>query len=359
MVILRRTIGLGRQHFTRFHSTAAAKPNYAFAFDIDGVLIKGKRTIPQAKLALELLNGANPQGRKIPFVLLTNGGGMTEATKAQQISDMVGVKIAPEQVILSHSPMQSLAKKYKDRRVLVVGGKGLSCAKVAQGYGFDNVVTPQDIHHWNTSLWPYSQPKDVTDAANQDFSKVPIEAVMVFHDSFDWGRDLQVILDAVCCQDGIMTTFKSDFKTQAMPLYFSNNDLVWSTDYPVNRLGQGGFKVALEGLYRALTGGQELRSVSFGKPHGSTYAFAEQVISRLVERDIGEEHLPEHVYAIGDNPAADIRGANGHGWSSILVKTGVFKGPGNSPVYPADHVCEHVLDAVQWAIQQEEQRNQQ
>lgn len=33
--------------FSRFISTTN-KPNYAFAFDIDGVLIKGKRQIPEA-----------------------------------------------------------------------------------------------------------------------------------------------------------------------------------------------------------------------------------------------------------------------------------------------------------------------
>lgn len=65
--------------------------------------------------------------------------------------------------------------------------------------------------------------------------------------------------------------------------------------------------------------------------------------------------LPKNkVYAVGDNPAADIKGANGYGWNSILVKTGVFRGKGNSKEYPANAVCDHVLDAVQWAIQQEE-----
>lgn len=32
------------------------------------------------------------------------------------------------------------------------------------------------------------------------------------------------------------------------------------------------------------------------------------------------------VYMVGDNPTTDIAGANRHGWESILVTTGVFKG---------------------------------
>jgi ribonucleotide monophosphatase NagD (HAD superfamily) len=63
--------------------------------------------------------------------------------------------------------MQLLTNKYKDKRVLVVGGKATACADLAKGYGFENVVTPQDLHHWNTSLWPYSQPKDITEASQK------------------------------------------------------------------------------------------------------------------------------------------------------------------------------------------------
>ncbi|SAM08930.1 hypothetical protein [Absidia glauca] len=280
------------------------KPNYAFAFDIDGVLIKGKKPIAEATMALRLLNGDNPQGRRIPFVLLTNGGGMTEAAKASQVSELID--ISPDQVILSHSPMQLLTNKYKDKRVLVVGGKETACADLAKGYGFENVVTPQDLHHWNTSLWPYSQPKNITEASQKR------------NNSFTM-----------------------------------SNDLIWSTDFPAPRLGQGAFKEALEGLYKALTS-NGLQSESFGKPHGATYFFAEKVIARQYKTIYGHAKLPTQVYAVGDNPAADIKGANAHGWSSMLVRTGIHTGPGNSDDYPADFVCDNVLDAVTLAINKEE-----
>lgn len=91
--------------------------------------------------------------RKVPFVLLTNGGGVTEEEKAKQISEIVGVKacaltffffflnnancvrnkqIDPKAVVLSHSPMQNLADKYRDKRVLIVGGSGRKCFDVAK-----------------------------------------------------------------------------------------------------------------------------------------------------------------------------------------------------------------------------------
>jgi ribonucleotide monophosphatase NagD (HAD superfamily) len=59
------------------------------------------------------------------------------------------------------------------------------------------------------------------------------------------------------------------------------------------------------------------------------------------------------IYAVGDNPAADIRGANqaGEPWVSVLVRTGVFQGAGvNSESDPAHMVVTDVLAAVQAAL---------
>lgn len=121
---------------------------------------------------------------------------------------------------------------------------------------------------------------------------------------------------------------------------------IWSTDFPVPRLGQGSFKAALESVYHTLTG-QHLQSTSFGKPHATTFAYADRVITRQLG------YKPKRVYMVGDNPAADIKGANEYGWSSILVRTGVFRDSGNSTLYPATTVVDNVEEAVQWAINQE------
>ncbi|KAJ8654429.1 TIGR01456 family HAD hydrolase [Lichtheimia ornata] len=338
---------------TRSFSTIAPRQqgnaaDYAFAFDIDGVLVKGKRTIPQAKKALQMLNGDNPSGRRVPFVLLTNGGGVTEAIKAAQVSEMLDLEIQPEQVILSHSPMQALVPQYKDKAVLVVGGQDRAAYEVAKQYGFDNVVIPDDIHCWQPPVWPFRSAD--RDSANKedvpDFSKTPISAVMMFHDSRDWGRDIQIMLDVICSQGGVVGTQKTDFAIQDIPVYFSNNDVVWSTEFPVPRLGQGSFKAAIEHVYYTLTG-EQLQSTSYGKPHSTTYAYAERVLESL------QGSKPKRVYAIGDNPAADIKGASDYGWSSVLVRTGVFRGPGNSTLYPANAVVDHVEHAVEWVLSQE------
>lgn len=43
--------------------------NMAFAFDIDGVLVHGDRLIQEGRKALEILNGENELGIKIPHIL--------------------------------------------------------------------------------------------------------------------------------------------------------------------------------------------------------------------------------------------------------------------------------------------------
>jgi hypothetical protein len=54
----------------------------------------------------------------------------------------------------------------------------------------------------------------------------------------------------------------------------------------------------------------------------------------------------------------DIRGANEYGWYSILVRTGNFKGEGNSEKYPAKRVFDDVEQAVHWILGHEDRRYQ-
>ena len=72
-----------------------------------------------------------------------------------------------------------------------------------------------------------------------------------------------------------------------------------------------------------------------GKPNKPAYEIAAKKIQaqldELAEKVPGGEkkqHQLQHVYAVGDNPKSDVRGANNAGdiWKSILVCTGVYKG---------------------------------
>ncbi|KAK5273355.1 hypothetical protein LTR16_012743, partial [Cryomyces antarcticus] len=86
-----------------------AAKDIAFVFDIDGVLVHGDRLIPEGKRVLDILNGDNELGIKIPHIFLTNGSGKPEQARVQQLSNILHSPISTDQFIQSHTPMRALA----------------------------------------------------------------------------------------------------------------------------------------------------------------------------------------------------------------------------------------------------------
>ncbi|KAI9224829.1 HAD-like domain-containing protein [Blastocladiella britannica] len=350
----------------------------AFVFDIDGVLIQGGRVLPEARRALALVHGANPRRVTIPHLYLTNGGGVTEAAKAADLQAKLGVPVRPDQVVLSHSPMRALAAQYANRWVLAVGGRGPNGMHVLKEYGFRNVCTPYQIVNWNRSVAPFCVAGPDALAAHQppqDFSDMDIAAVLVLHDSRDLGTDLQVMVDVLRSPRGNLglafppaspnnnarphldPKLLAAMHVQHTPIYFSNPDFLWANEYPVARFGQRALRVALEAVWKELTG-SDLQSTTYGKPETATYAWAYRELHQMIHSVPAADHhrldaksiancVNDHfeVYAVGDNPAADIQGAHHHGWHSFLVRTGVYQ-PGDELPAPPTEIVETVEDAV-------------
>ncbi|KUL91268.1 hypothetical protein ZTR_01463 [Talaromyces verruculosus] len=375
------------QYRRGFLTSATEAPEIAFAFDIDGVLLRSSKPIPGASDALRTL-----QERGIPFILLTNGGGKHETERVAEISEKLNIPLDPSVIIQSHSPFAELVngafgqEALENKTILVAGGDGDSCRLVAERYGFKSVVTPGDILNAYPGIWPFAKnfrdyyksfarplprPIDPTDP----LKSLKIDAMFVFNDPRDWGLDAQIIIDILLSNQGIMGTLsdkngKSDLPNRGYqqdgqpPLYFSNPDLWWAASYHLPRLGQGGFREALEGTWAAVTGGPaqgvELIKTVVGKPYALTYRFAENQLLRNRSKIFDSEGLPpiRNVFMIGDNPESDIRGANtyksehGSKWHSILVRTGVYRG--GTPAYEPTTIAEDVKHAVEWALQTSE-----
>lgn len=176
----------------------------------------------------------------------------------------------------------------------------------------------------------------------------------MFHDPLDWGLDCQILCDIIQ-SDGIVGGPYVDPRTNQDPveLVFCNPDLLWKSNFPRPRLGQGGFKVAFQGIYQALTGSQ-YPHIQFGKPTRETYKFAEEVLANRLRNLHGVRSFSRtHIYMIGDNPESDIAGANSAGWRSILVTTGVYEPEFGKPRHTPTHEAPDVEAAVQWAINRE------
>ncbi|BCS20835.1 uncharacterized protein APUU_21267S [Aspergillus puulaauensis] len=343
----------------RHEEKVKAVKNMAFCFDIDGVLAHGNIGLQQAKDTLRILNGDNELGIQFPYILLTNGGGKTEEARCAQLTEVLGHPISTNQFIQSHTPMQALSEYYEN--VLVCGGEGFNIRKVAESYGFKNVVHPKDILAWDPSisLCRNFTEEDKAQAQPRDFSNFKFDAILVLAESYDMSTDFQIILDLLLSANGKLMSWAKDPASKNaiarhIPIYFSQGDLLSPTEHKgAARLHLGAFRVALEAQYKALTG-LDLDRLVYGKPERATYICADEVFKDWMEEIHNQRTLPENIYMIGDNPQSDIIGGNLYGWNTCLVRTGVFRGDGNDTNNPANFgVFDHVLDAVKAAIRKE------
>lgn len=329
---------------------------YAFAFDIDGVLIRGGQVIPEAIEAMKVLNGQNEYGIKVPYIFLTNGGGKTEQERCIQLSKQLEMEVSPGQFICGHTPMREMAQKYKT--VLVVGGEGEKCRQVAEGYGFKDVVTPGDIIKDNQDTTPFRKltAEEYKNSRSRNFAEVEIDAIFVFADSRDWASDQQIILDLLMSKKGRLGT-RSENYDEGPPVFFSHNDVVWSASHDLSRIGMGALRISLEAMYKAVTG-KELSTIAFGKPQIGTFEFATRLLQRWRKDIHGIDAPPETVYFVGDTPESDIRGTNEFNkraentWYSILVRTGVFQ-EGTKPKFTPKATVDNVLEAVRHGMERE------
>lgn len=339
---------------------ALVADSFAFAFDIDGVLVRGGRPIPEALEAMKVLNGENKYGIKIPYIFLTNGGGKSEAERCGDLSRQLEVDISPAQFICGHTPMSEMASKYNT--VLVVGGEGEKCRTVAHSYGFKDVVTPGDIIKTDSATTPFRKltPEELKNSKERDFSDVVIEAIFVFADSRDWAGDLQIIIDLAMSKGGRLGTLSETFD-EGPPIFFSHNDVVWSAAHENVRLGMGALRGIVEYTFKEVTKGKTLTTHAFGKPQIGTFEFATRLLKRWRKNEHGLNAPPNTVYFVGDTPESDIRGTNRfnehaeNDWYSILVKTGVYQ-DGTEPAYKPRITVNTVLDAVNYGIERELRR---
>ena len=259
----------------------------------------------------------------------------------------------------------------------------------------------------NPAIWPFSRPvlshyesfarplpqpiiTDVAVSHSQDKlsslspeHNLQISSIMVYNDPRDWGLDTTVILDLLLSHRGFLGTRSKLLNDPSLPnmgyqqdgqptLWFSNADLLWANAYHLPRLGQGGFREAFEGVWKAMTdpdnkGDVQLIKKIIGKPYHETYSFAEKLLNNYRKELLTAKHTHvsdeekdlKRVYMLGDNPESDIRGANeynsprGTKWESILLRSGVYSEDEGPPRYEPKVIHDDVWSGVRWALKRE------
>ncbi|KAF0903939.1 hypothetical protein E2562_030078 [Oryza meyeriana var. granulata] len=240
------------------HSGAApARPSFGIAFDIDGVILRGRSPIGGSPQAIRRLYSEDGT-LKIPFLFLTNGGGVPEHKRALELSELLGVNISPAQVVHGHSPYRELVNRFENDLIIAVG-KGEPAA-VMVDYGFRKALSIDEYSSYFRDIDPLAPFKKwiVQQADNKnlmsekvrpsyDVFEERVKGVFVVSDPVDWGRDLQVLCD-ILSTGGLPGSGTGD----QPPLYFASDDLEYQAGFPSERLGMGAFRIALESIFNQL-----------------------------------------------------------------------------------------------------------
>ncbi|KAF4081461.1 hypothetical protein AMELA_G00161430 [Ameiurus melas] len=278
--------------------------SFGLLFDIDGVLVRGRTPIPAAKQCFRNLVDGNGK-YKVPVVFVTNAGNSMRQKKAEQLSHLLEVEVSPDQVVLSHSPLRVFSQFHK--MCVLVSGQG-PVVDVAQNLGFQNVVTIDMLREAYPLLDMVDhnrRPKDVV-PPSKDLQ--PIEAVILFGEPIRWETNLQLLLD-VLLTNGKPGNPVTSLHYPHIPVLACNMDLLWMAEAKSARFGHGMFLLCLESIYKKITGHDLQYEALIGKPSVVTYNYAELLIRQQAEK-LGWTEPVQRLYAIGDNPMADIYGAN-------------------------------------------------
>ncbi len=126
-------------------------------------------------------------------------------------------------------------------------------------------------------------------------------------------------------------------KNHTLPNYYAgHNDIAFAGGYHRPRMAFGPFNYMLENHCQIHD--FALNKHYFGKPVKAVFEY----VSDIMTDQFGDGCF----FMFGDNPRADIMGANEMGWASFLTQTGVHQGPENDPENPATMVVETFKDAV-------------
>ncbi|XP_016101010.1 cat eye syndrome critical region protein 5 homolog [Sinocyclocheilus grahami] len=277
---------------------------FGLLFDIDGVLVRGRTPIPAAKQCFR--NLVDGDGKyKVPVVFVTNAGNSLRETKAEQLSHLLEVEVSADQVVLSHSPLRVFTQFHE--LCVLVSGQG-PVVEVAHNVGFKNVVTIDMLREANPLLDVVDHNRRPKDMIPPSKDLPPIDAVVLFGEPVRWETNLQLITD-VLLTNGRPGNPVTSLHYPHIPVLACNMDLLWMAEAKNPRFGHGMFLVCLESIYKKITGCELKYEALIGKPSVVTYNYAELLIRKQAEQ-LGWTRPVERLYAIGDNPMADIYGAN-------------------------------------------------
>lgn len=315
-------------------SPKTAVPSFGVLLDIDGVLVRGRKPIPGAREALEMLRQS-----EVPTVFLTNGGCESEKEAAERLSDKIGFEVKEEQMVLSHTPLK-MYDWLHHKNVLVSGQQNIK--EIVQGYGFSNVSDMEDVRRAYPLLDMVDRDRRFKHLDTPREELPPIEAILLLGEPVRWETSLQLIIDLLVTNGSPLSIPLSPCK-EHIPVIAANTDLIYMSEVPLPRFGHGAFLLSLEVLFKKLTGHELVYTEFLGKPFIPNYQYAEYCLYQNSRSNPGQI---KSLYAVGDNLDTDIYGAN---MCNEYVKV-FHKSNGNNAENQARNSCsQRKQSALKWS----------
>ncbi|XP_005098998.3 haloacid dehalogenase-like hydrolase domain-containing 5 [Aplysia californica] len=215
----------------KFHTQSALsnKCEFGFLFDIDGVIVRGKKPLPLAKQAFQLLT--KDRQFKVPTLFVTNAGNSLRSKKAQQLSEWLDIEVSEEQVVMSHSPLK-MFRQFHDKHCLVNGQGPIK--EIAQNIGFTHVTTTEELNQQfpNLDKMDHLRRKPAPCAFEEYFPR--IDAVILFGEPVRWEMPLQIITD-VLLTNGKPCNDLLEIPYPHLPVLACNMDLLWMSEASMPR----------------------------------------------------------------------------------------------------------------------------
>jgi ribonucleotide monophosphatase NagD (HAD superfamily) len=192
-----------------------------FVIDVDTVLVRQDGQTAAAPGAREAIDKL--QAHDIAFTIISSDARTTEKHIKHDIEDYLGLVVKSRFIVVPQTPCRDLAEEYGNQVVLVVGDSNGRARNFAHYYGFQHVMTPNDIvelfpHLYcaepNRSAFRSTNPpwKPAFTSGSGPRGEVRIAAVFVWWSppATHWDRDLRIVTDILLSQAGYVGTRRLD-----------------------------------------------------------------------------------------------------------------------------------------------------
>lgn len=129
-----------------------------------------------------------------------------------------------------------------------------------------------------------------------DFSTTPIRAIFVYHDPRNWALDTQIICDVLQSGGIIGGAYQPSPNDRNVELIFCNPDLLWRNEFDRPRIGQGGFRVAFQAVYKVCC-----------HSHSFAWHCSKEISRHLVAGRVGTNRLDVSVHAIWQTDSGNLQ----------------------------------------------------